>query len=204
MSSRLQLEANRRNALKSTGPKTEAGKSASAMNAFKTGLHAKSLVLPSEKAADLQLLIDEYYSAHIPRSPEARAYLDDVILCEWTLRRLNAAENQSWQYIVYDKYSDTKPKYPLGEALNRGGNSFSRLQYRLNSTRRARERALAAFHQLQSAAASAPAVAAIPTTETTSPQIGFVPSPSSEPSQTAQNPAPEPAEAPKPPHLKRI
>ena len=199
MSSLRQIEANRLNALKSTGPTSAAGKAASSMNAFKTGLHAKSLVLPSEKRADLQQLIDEYYSAHTPKSPEARGLLDDVILCEWEIRRLHAAENQAWQSIVYNKYSDTKSKYPLGEALTRGGNTFSRLQYRYNSVRRARDRAHAAFQQLQAEPAPAPeplpAVAATPSPESTSPQIGFVPS--SLPDAPA-NPVPELSMPPQP------
>ncbi len=29
------------------------------MNALKTGIHAKSLILPNEKLADLELLIEE-------------------------------------------------------------------------------------------------------------------------------------------------
>ncbi len=204
MSSLRQIEANRLNALKSTGPTSEAGKAASSMNAFKTGLHAKSLVLPSEKRADLEELIDEYYSTHSPKTPEARGLLDDVILCEWEIRRLHAAETQAWQQIVYNKYSDDTPKYPLGQALTSGGNTFSRLQYRYNSVRRARDRARVAFKQLQSEPANPeplPAVAATPTPETTSPQIGFVPS---IPPQTPSNPAPEPSDTPWPPHLNRI
>jgi len=188
MSSLRQIEANRLNALKSTGPTSQPGKAASSMNAFKTGLHAKSLVLPSEKLADLKRLIDEYYSTHSPNTPEARALLDDVILCEWEIRRLHAAENQAWQQVVYNKYSDATPKYPLGQALNSGGNTFSRVQYRLNCTRRARDRALAAFKQLQAEPAPAPEtlppVAATPSPAATSPQIGFVPSlPSAPPAE---------------------
>ena len=57
MASEKQIEANRRNAQKSTGPTSVAGKAASSMNALKTGLHAKSLVIFSEKVADLEELI---------------------------------------------------------------------------------------------------------------------------------------------------
>jgi len=199
MSSLRQIEANRLNALKSTGPISEAGKAASSMNAFKTGLHAKSLVLPSEKVADLKQLIDEYYGTHSPKTPEARALLDDVILTEWEIRRLHAAENQAWQHIVYDKYSPNKPEFPLGKALTCGGNTFSRVQHRINCTRRARDRALAAFRQFQSEPAPAPeslpAVAATPSPEATSPQIGFVPS---SPSGTPPNPAPALSAPPRP------
>jgi hypothetical protein len=73
MSTLRQIEANRRNATKSTGPTSATGKAASSMNALKTGIHAKSLVLPSEKLADLELLIAEYYQRHHPASPHRRA-----------------------------------------------------------------------------------------------------------------------------------
>ena len=63
------------------------------MNALKTGIHAKSLVLPSEKLADLEHLIDDYYSLHHPATPEARGFLDDVIHCEWLLRRYRPRRN---------------------------------------------------------------------------------------------------------------
>jgi hypothetical protein len=94
MSSQRQIEANRRNAQKSTGPTSVTGKAASSMNALKSGIHAKSLVLPSEKLADLDQLIADYYQRHNPATPEARFYLDEVIHCEWLLRRYRTAETQ--------------------------------------------------------------------------------------------------------------
>ena len=100
-----QIEANRRNAQKSTGPTSVTGKAASSMNALKSGIHAKSLVLPSEDRAELDQLIADYYQRHHPDSPEGRFYLDEVIHCEWLLRRYRAAENQMWQYQNEPKYS---------------------------------------------------------------------------------------------------
>ena len=111
MSTIHQIEANRRNSEKSTGPTSVTGKAVASMNALKTGIHAKSLVLPSEKLADVEQLIDEYYQRHRPASPEARAFVDDLIRCEWTLRRLDTAETQMWLYQNDDKFR-TPQKYP--------------------------------------------------------------------------------------------
>src|SRR3954447_13077398 len=98
MSSQRQIEANRRNAQKSTGPTSVIGKAASSMNALKTGIHAKSLLLPTEKLADLEQLIHEYYESHNPTTPEARGLVDDLVYGEWLKRRLRAAETQLWAH----------------------------------------------------------------------------------------------------------
>jgi hypothetical protein len=44
----LQIEANRRNAQNSTGPRTDQGKAVSRFNALKTGIDARSHVIPGE------------------------------------------------------------------------------------------------------------------------------------------------------------
>ena len=48
--SEAKLQANRRNALKSCGPRTESGKSRSKLNAVKHGMRAATLVLLDEDA----------------------------------------------------------------------------------------------------------------------------------------------------------
>jgi hypothetical protein len=184
MSTLSQIEANRRNAQKSTGPTSLTGKAASSMNALKTGIHAKSLILPSENLAALEQLIDEYFQRHRPASPEARLYVDDLIYCEWTLRRLRAAETQLYQYQDNDIYRD-KEKYPLGKSGTCNPRSFTQLQWRVDSTRRAIHRALQALEELKAAPDPAPPVEPAPpaleppslppSPQTTSTQIGFVP-----------------------------
>jgi hypothetical protein len=181
------------------------------MNALKTGIDAKSLVLPSENRADLDQLIADYYLHHQPASPDARAFVDDLIYCEWTLRRLRAAETQAWRYQSDNKYSDPQ-KYPLGQSVTANPNSFSKLQYRLDATRRARWRALDALAKLKTEAAAAPTAAPgpapevapptpvidppslTPSLQTTAPQIGFVPSvpPAAPPQPAPRGPSPPP------------
>jgi hypothetical protein len=185
MSSQRQIEANRRNALKSTGPTSATGKAASSMNALKSGIHAKSLILPSEKLADLEQLIDDYYQRHNPDSPEARFYLDEVIHCEWLLRRYRTAETQMWDYENESSFSIDR-KNPLGKSAALGSNHFSKLQYRVDATRRAYHRSLKALKELKAeAAATATQPVTVedspdppspnPSPQTTSTAIGFVP-----------------------------
>ena len=139
MSTHRQIEANRRNAQKSTGPTSVTGKAVSSMNALKTGIHAKSLLLPSEKLADLEQLIQEYYAATTPPPPKPASLVDDLIYSEWLMRRLRAAETQIWQY---QESPTPTPKYPLGQTAASRGKAFAQLQWRMECTRRASRQAL--------------------------------------------------------------
>ena len=178
------------------------------MNALKTGIHAKSLVLPTENLADLQQLIDEYYQSHRPASPEARLLLDDIIRCEWTLRRLGVAETQLFEYAHQEAYT-VEDDFPLGQSCMDNHKAFGQLQWRIDSTRRALYRALQTLQQLEAAPAPAPPVqpdppaldppSLPPSPQTTSPQIGFVPStPTAAPSPVSPHP-PAPASSAAPP-----
>ena len=60
MASQAQIDVNRRNAARSTGPKTEAGTARARLDALNDGTHARIAhpVLPQENAAELQRRID--------------------------------------------------------------------------------------------------------------------------------------------------
>ena len=55
-----QRAANRSNARRSTGPRTEAGLSTSSLNALKHGLRSQLTVIPGENAAEFQSLFDAF------------------------------------------------------------------------------------------------------------------------------------------------
>ena len=148
MATLRQINANRKNASISTGPASTAGKRASSFNALKTGIHAESVVLPSENPADRAALVAEYYARFRPTRPEERVYVDDIIQAEWTLRRLRRTETELNGYLLQDcLFPD--PDYPIGQAAARNPRVFSALQWRLNATRKARKEALAALRELR-------------------------------------------------------
>ena len=66
MSTLSQIEANRRNAQHSTGPRTAEGKAASSMNALKSGIDAESSVIPGEDPADLAAITARLYHSCQP------------------------------------------------------------------------------------------------------------------------------------------
>jgi len=92
-----QIAANRRNALKSTGPRSAAGKAVSCFNALKHGIDARSQCIPGENRATLEQLAAEYHERFAPTTPEQRCLVDTLVSCEWELRRYRAAGAQLWQ-----------------------------------------------------------------------------------------------------------
>ncbi|HEY2015004.1 MAG TPA: hypothetical protein VGH38_15960, partial [Bryobacteraceae bacterium] len=135
MSTQKQTEANRRNAQRSTGPRSAAGRARAAMNALKTGLYAQSIVLPGEDPAELQNLIGEYHDYHAPNSPEARAFCDKLAHSEWLSRRFAKIEVKLFTYTI-NGISRPSQDSLLGEAYVRCGHHLSRLQRRMDSVDR--------------------------------------------------------------------
>src|SRR5208337_4714468 len=98
MSTTQQINANRQNALRSTGPRTPEGKAASRFNALKSGIDAQAQVIPGEDPANLETLLAEYQERFETATPERRMLVDTLVSCEWLLRRLTRAEASYWQY----------------------------------------------------------------------------------------------------------
>jgi hypothetical protein len=72
MSTLKQIDANRQNAQRSTGPRTPAGKAASRFNALKSGIDAQAQVIPGEDPAQLEALLAEYQERFDASVPERR------------------------------------------------------------------------------------------------------------------------------------
>jgi hypothetical protein len=92
MTSFKQFEANRRNSLKSTGPKTEAGKQASRCNAVRHGLTAETVIGALEDAEDykaFELAITADYDAQSAVERELVLRLASLL---WRLRRAATIE----------------------------------------------------------------------------------------------------------------
>ncbi len=72
MATSAQIEANRLNAQKSTGPKTERGKAHARLNAVTHGMTARTImpVLPQEDPKELENKIQQAIAAWKPRNPQ--------------------------------------------------------------------------------------------------------------------------------------
>src|SRR5581483_9333709 len=92
MTSAKRIAANRRNARKSTGPKTAAGKQTSSMNAMKHGLDAQTTVLPGEDEAAFRARLDAWRADIKPRNAEEEALLEQAARLSWQLDRADRVQ----------------------------------------------------------------------------------------------------------------
>lgn len=95
MATKRQIKANRRNAKRSTGPRTEAGKAASSANALRHGLTAThAVVLPDENANAFENLQREVFADLDPQNALQAALAERVVLLLWRLDRAARLEHQ--------------------------------------------------------------------------------------------------------------
>ena len=92
MISLQRLEANRRNALRSTGPTTEAGKQRSRVNAVRHGLTAETVVGSLEDAEDYKAFEAAIIADYDAETAVARELVLRLASLLWRLRRANAIE----------------------------------------------------------------------------------------------------------------
>src|SRR5258707_7761464 len=83
MSSELQIEANRLNAQKSTGPSTPEGRAAVRLNGLKYGLYAETLILPGEDPAEFDALLDRLHARHQTPPPTEGIFLPHLAIARW-------------------------------------------------------------------------------------------------------------------------
>ena len=92
MTSYRQIEANRRNALKSTGPKTEAGKHSSRCNAVRHGLTAETVIGALEDADDYKAFEAAITADYDAQSAVERELVLRLASILWRLRRATIME----------------------------------------------------------------------------------------------------------------
>lgn len=149
MASLKQIEANRRNALLSTGPCSTEGKAVSRMNALKTGIQAKSQVIRGEDPAALELLTEEYYERFRPQGPEERDILDAIISDAWLLRRLRKTESEVWNSSIDWDTTHGNNEHLLRRAYASNDRDLDRCHSRVAAVERSLRTNLETLHRLR-------------------------------------------------------
>ena len=117
MTTPAQIAANRRNARKSTGPVTEAGKAAASQNALRHGLTARQIASTDERSADFAEFAAALRCDLAPEG-EVEEQAERVILAAWRLRRAARAERG----VIATWHVETSPSF-----LRHGETTASRI-----------------------------------------------------------------------------
>jgi hypothetical protein len=112
-----QRRANRRNAQRSTGPRTDAGKAHSAQNAVDHGIFCKDLLMPGEDPAEFAAFRDELLKALGPRDALELSIAEQYVEARWRMRRVRAAERGAHELLASDL--EVAKGGPFGELRER-------------------------------------------------------------------------------------
>ncbi len=104
MATEAQVNANRANAQKSTGPRTAEGKAAVGQNALKHGLLARAAVLQGEDWEEYNCFHENMIEELYPDGMQERELAERIVGLYWRLRRAERYQNAVFE-TLYDKYA---------------------------------------------------------------------------------------------------
>jgi hypothetical protein len=136
MASDARIAANRANAEKSTGPRSEEGKAASSRNALKHGMTARSYIVFDEEWDDFLAFHEKLRQDYEPRGTAEEEIVERIVMAAWCLRRcwrieaammdeaaLSIARQRAYSAIA----QEVRANPPKGVELDKSNLALSRL-----------------------------------------------------------------------------
>jgi len=111
MASQKQIGANRRNAQKSTGPKTPEGKARVSRNALRHGLTAENAVIEGEDESEYNDFQADFYDHLQPQGPVEAHLVQEIATAAWRLRRIHIIETGVFNLRFIDLEEDIEEDY---------------------------------------------------------------------------------------------
>ncbi len=105
MATAKQTEANRRNAQKSTGPRTEEGKRTSSLNAYKHGLTGQRVIMTAEEAEARDRFTDGIFEDLKPVGAMEETLVQSIADCHWRIHRVVAIEDNIFAAEAWNEES---------------------------------------------------------------------------------------------------
>jgi hypothetical protein len=106
MVSQRQLEANRANAKRSTGPKSASGKARSRLNAVTHGLTSRQLIVGAEKPEDFDAFREALFADLEPSGALQCELVDEIARFQWRLRRIPVLEADLLNRVTMNNSND--------------------------------------------------------------------------------------------------
>ena len=149
MVSEKQLEANRRNAQKSTGPKTTEGKSNSSRNNLRHGLTGQISLLPTEDREAHDAFCNELIDSFNPETPMERQIAQSIAEDNWRLNRARAIEDNMFALGHQHERREARIALADAETFQTQAEAFNRLTLYEQRINRNLQRNLKLLKELQ-------------------------------------------------------
>lgn len=151
------LAANRANAQLSTGPNSPEGKAKSSLNAVKTGLTGRTILLPGDDAALYEAHVSNFMQRHQPANDEEHNLVQSLADTEWRLLRIPALEmgiyavgRLEFANLFNDHNVSLRPALIEAHTYLAYHRQLNNLSIQESRLRRQRDKDAAALKQLQS------------------------------------------------------
>ncbi len=118
MSTQEQTNANRKNAEKSTGPKTDEGKATASQNAVKHGFFAKNDVISGEDLASYEQHRTDIYEEFAPMTPTESVLTQRIASLTWRLMRADRLQTTTINTLVAAQHKATPLTQPTLPKFN--------------------------------------------------------------------------------------
>ncbi len=158
MTSVAKIESNQRNAQRSTGPRTRAGKVASSRNSLQHGLLAREMLLPDEDAKTFMTFCKEMADQLAPYGPLEALLVERITASAWRLRRIVRLEAGVLTFRTREAEAELAASQRDGDPLPAGvirdatgADTLSKLSRYETSLERGLYRALHELQRLQAA-----------------------------------------------------
>ena len=126
MATAAQIQANRTNARKSTGPRTAEGKEKASQNALKHGLRARQAVIPGEDPGEFEEHREEMLAELAPAGAVQGMLAERIVHLSWRLKRAERVQNAVFD-TLYAREVDYRPSRrsapPAGSSAPPAGSS---------------------------------------------------------------------------------
>src|ERR1700675_1338222 len=107
---------NKANAQKSTGPRTEAGKQRSSLNALRHGLTGQTVVLPTEDHSAYQRHSQSFRDEYHPKGATEAQLVQSLLDTAWQLNRAAAVETNLFSLGITEMEDQIRAAHPEAEA----------------------------------------------------------------------------------------
>ena len=106
MTTQKQIEANRLNSERSTGPKSDHGKAIVSQNALKHGVFSKHILIDGESQKEFEALSMEFHGQFHPQSFLEKLFLERALTAAWRLSRITQMESMLINHATKSIFND--------------------------------------------------------------------------------------------------